>query len=86
MKKILRFMLIASFAMFAFALTGFAQKLNSNNRTATLTGKISSCQRFTFDFSEGQRLRISLTSTDNKARFVLQNRAEVEAETTGCSL
>ncbi len=80
-------MLLTSLMMLAFAITSFAQceakKITLSNGTATLSEKTGSCQRFAFDISEGQRVKLSLSSTDGNARFALQNGAEDDTGTTG---
>ena len=80
-------MLLTSMLILAFAITSFAQceakKITLTNGTATLSGKTGNCQRIAFDISEGQRVRVSVTSTDSRARFLIQNGAEDDTATTG---
>lgn len=69
--------------MLAFAIGSFAQDCTAkavtlNNGTATLSGKTGGCNKFKFTITEGQRVKVTLTSADGKARFELQDGAEDE--------
>lgn len=75
--------LLMSILMLVFTVNLFAQyceptQVTLNNGSATVTGKTSGCNRFAFIIDEGQRVKASLTSTDSKARFNLQDGAEDE--------
>jgi hypothetical protein len=88
MKKTLKILLLTSLLVLALATANFAQDCGSkrvtlNNGSATLSGKTGGCNKFAFVIGEGQRVRVTLTSTDSKARFELQDGAEDE---TGSSV
>lgn len=87
MKKLLSLSLFASLLVITSAITSLAQcearKITLSNGNATINGKTGGCQRFSIDISEGQRVRVSVVSTDNRARFVIQNGSEDDTGTTG---
>ena len=69
--------------MLAFPVSSFAQDCTAktvtlNGGTATLSGKTGGCNKFKFKITESQRVKITLTSADSKARFELQDGAEDE--------
>jgi hypothetical protein len=81
--KIIKITLLTFLLMLGFTATSFAQYceptlVKLTNGSATVTGKTGSCNRFAFVIDEGQRVKATLTSTDSKARFELQDGAEDE--------
>jgi hypothetical protein len=83
MKKKLSFLLFSAILMLTSAIIGFGQDCESksvklNNGTATLSGKTGSCNKFAFSVEEGQRVKVTITSTDGKANFGLQDGADDE--------
>lgn len=83
MKKNLIILLFSAILILATAFIGFGQDcqgkpVSLNNGTATLSGKTGGCNKFAFSIAEGQRVRVTLTSTDGNARFGLQDGAEDE--------
>lgn len=87
MKKIFSIAVFVPLLLMVYALTSFAQcdakKVALNGGAKTITGATGSCQRFSFDIAEGQRVKVTITSTESKARFVIQNGAEDDTGTTG---
>lgn len=87
MKKLFNFTIFALLMLAVFAITSFAQceakKVTMTNGAKTITGTTGSCQRFSFDISAGQRVKVTITSTESKASFVIQNGAEDDTGTTG---
>jgi hypothetical protein len=75
MKKIQKITLLMFLLMTAFATASFAQECErqevrfDSNRFATVTGKTGGCNLFIFVMDAGERLKVTLTSTDGKARF-----------------
>lgn len=59
-----------------------AATVTLNGGTATLTGKTGGCVKYRFVIESGQRARVTLRSTDNNARFALQDGAEDETGST----
>lgn len=87
MKKLFNFTIFASLMLAVFAISSFAQcearKIALTNGAKTITGTTGSCQRFSFDITAGQRVKVSIASTESKARFVIQNGADDDTGTTG---
>ena len=83
MKNTIKILVVATAMMLAFAVSSFAQDCTAkavtlNGGTATLSGKTGGCNKFKFKITESQRVKITLTSADSKARFELQDGAEDE--------
>ena len=55
-----------------------ARTVSLASGAATLSGQTGGCNRYSFSISEGQRVKVTLTSTDGSARFDLQDGAEDE--------
>lgn len=78
MKKFVKIGLFASLLITVFAINSLAQcqakavSFPSGSETITLSGKTGGCNKFKFSITEGQRVKVSLTSTDSKAKFNLQ--------------
>jgi hypothetical protein len=98
MKKPIQFMLLTSLLMLAFATTSFAQECkpksfifngmplgsSDGDLQATLTGKTGGCNKFRYlDKDEDERTKVTLTSTDGKARFQIKS---IESGTTYSNL
>jgi hypothetical protein len=88
MKKIQKITLMMFLLMIAFSATSFAQECESKSfifngmpvggegdLQATLTGKTGGCNRFAYlDTDEDERTKVTLTSTDSKARFQIRSK------------
>jgi hypothetical protein len=77
MKKSIQVIFLTSLMMLAFAVTLFAQECEQKEvrlsgfttGSATVTGKTGGCNLFVFVMDGGDRVKATLTSADNKARF-----------------
>jgi hypothetical protein len=88
MKKIQKITLLMFLLLVAFSATSFAQECESKSfifngmplgdegdLQATLTGKTGGCNRFAYlDKDEDERTKVTLTSTDGKARFQIRSK------------
>jgi hypothetical protein len=98
MKKIQKITLMMFLLLVAFSATSFAQECkpksfifngmplgsSDGDLQATLTGKIDGCNRFRYlDKDEDERTKVTLTSTDGKARFQIKS---IESGTTYSNL
>ncbi len=88
MKKLLKIFLTMSVLMLIFTIDSFACEAKNITIPAsglTLTGKIGDCIRYGFTIDKGQKVTIVLTSSDSKARFVIEDGDEDDTGTTGWS-
>jgi hypothetical protein len=98
MKKIQKIMLMMFLLMVAFSATSFAQECEAKSFVfkglplgssdgdiwANITGKTGGCNRFRYlDKDEDERTKVTLTSTDGKARFQIKS---IESGTTYSNL
>lgn len=68
----------AAFAAEAYGQDCRATDSNLTNGSFTASAKTGGCVKYRFEARPGQRLIVTLRSTDNKARFDLQDGAEDE--------
>jgi hypothetical protein len=79
MKKIQKITLLMFLLLAAFSVASYAQECERKevelsdgfSGSVTLTGKTGVCNLFVFVMDAGDRVRATLTSADNKARFTL---------------
>lgn len=79
MKRIQKITLLLILLLSAFTINSFAQKCERKEielsdgftGSATITGKTGGCNLFYAGIDGGDRVKITLTSTDGKARFTL---------------
>jgi hypothetical protein len=98
MKKIQKITLMMFLLLVAFSATSFAQECESKSFIfkglpvgssdgdvfANITGKTGGCNRFRYlDKDEDERTKVTLTSTDGKARFQIKS---IESGTTYSNL
>ena len=74
--------------MLALAITSFACEAKPISIPVSgikLTEKTGECMRYGFSIQAGQKVTISLTSSDGKARFLIENGDADDTGTTGWS-
>ncbi len=87
MKNTIRLALATAAMVMAFAVGSMAQDCRAKtvaftDGAATIQAKTGGCVKFRFMVEPGQRAKVTLRSSDNKARFDLQDGAEDETGST----
>ena len=88
MKKFVKILLATSLLMLALAITSFvckAKSISIPSNGAILSGKTGDCMRYGFLIQAGQKVTVSLTSSDGKSRFSIENGDADDTGTTGWS-
>lgn len=87
MKQILKFTLLSVVVTMALSISSSAQDCRAatmklTDGAATISARTGGCVKYRFVIASGQRARVTLSSTDGKARFDLQDGAEDETGST----
>lgn len=73
---------IVGFAISSFGQNCVAKDVKLTNGAATVSAKTGGCTIYVFTVDAGQRTRIDLKSSDNKAQFDVQDGTEDETGST----
>lgn len=76
------FALMLGSTVSSFAQNCVAKNVKLTNGAATVSGKTGGCTIYVFTVEAGQRTRIDLKSSDNKAQFDVQDGTEDETGST----
>lgn len=83
MKNSIKLLTVTFSLMLCFAVSSYSQNCVAKNvkltdGAATVSGKTGGCSIYVFSVDGGQRTRIDLRSSDNQARFDVQDGTEDE--------
>ncbi len=76
------FAFIVGFAISSFGQNCVAKDVKLTNGATTVSGKTGGCTIYVFSVKGGERTRINLSSSDNNARFDVQDGTEDETGAT----